>query len=289
MEPLLITTPSLSESELLAVLALAEDRSKVLHREALSDSARRILTMRSPAEHILVMNNGSLSGYGVVSSGPTGRTLEVLGDDVDSGILELVLGEMRTPEPLYVWLHGLTSQPHQTVAQDLHLVRSLNRLRRDLPASPPEALPPDVRIAAFRPDVDDQAWLELNARSFSSHPDQGLLRQEDLTERKSQPWFDPEEFLLAWHGDELVGFCWVKEHHDPWGSAGEIYVIGVDPKASGLGLGRSLLRHGLSEMYRRNLKEAFLYVESDNERAKGLYEAEGFEVSWYDACWASTN
>jgi mycothiol synthase len=81
----------------------------------------------------------------------------------------------------------------------------------------------------------------------------------------------------------VLGFCWVKVHEDPWGRAGEIYVIGVGPDATGRGLGRVLLRRGLDAMAAAGLTEAFLYVENDNTPALGLYAAEGFEVAWFDA------
>ena len=44
--------------------------------------------------------------------------------------------------------------------------------------------------------VDDEAFLEVNARAFSWHPEQGSLDLSKLDDLFKEEWFDDEGFLL---------------------------------------------------------------------------------------------
>ena len=188
---------------------------------------------------------------------------------------------------LRVWAHGALPGA-LALARDLGLVpvRELWQMRRPLDAPLPEpAVPPGVTVRAFRPGEDDEEWLALNARVFADHPEQGSWTAEDLRRRLSEPWFDPEGFLLAERDGVLVGYHWTKVHgagehgHDP---IGEIYVLGIAPEAQGGGLGRALALAGLRHLRRRGLSEAMLYVEGDNAPAVRVYTALGFRRSSID-------
>jgi len=111
--------------------------------------------------------------------------------------------------------------------------------------------------------------------------------------REAEPWFDPAGFLLAWRGDPddggtLLGFHWTKVH--PPGDAGpeavgEIYVLGVDPDAQGLRLGRALTDLGLAHLRGRGLGQVLLYTDEDNTAAVALYERTGFHRWSVDVSW----
>jgi mycothiol synthase len=153
-----------------------------------------------------------------------------------------------------------------------------------------------VTLRPFRPGADEAAWLRVNARAFVALPDQGSWTIEDLRARMAEPWFDAAGFLLAVRDadDELVGFHWTKVHgarrddapaaehdHDP---IGEIYVLGVDPSARGLGLGDALTLAGLRYLRSRGLDQVMLYVDESNPHAVALYTRHGF-VRWAtDVC-----
>jgi mycothiol synthase len=180
---------------------------------------------------------------------------------------------------LRLWAHG-----HHPAAARLAAtlgftrVRDLWQMRRSLHADlPPLEVPDGVRLRSFRPGVDDEAWLRVNARAFADHPEQGSMTAADLSLRMTESWFDPAGFILAERGGELVGFHWTKVHeggeHDP---IGEVYVVGVDPSAQGLGLGRVLTLAGLWHLRERELDQVMLYVESDNAAAIAVYERLGF-------------
>jgi len=207
------------------------------------------------------------------------------------------LVRLAGPRPLSVWAHGDRPGTEELLAPSgFERVRVLLQLRRYLdgvdPAPGPE-LPGDVTVRPFRPGRDEAAWLSVNARAFATHPEQGDWTAEDLRLREKEPWFDADGFLLAWrgdpdHGGELLGFHWTKVH--PPGdvgpeAVGEIYVLGVDPGAQGLSLGRALTDLGLAHLRGRGLAQVLLYVDEDNEAAVRLYESRGFRRFSVDASW----
>ena len=114
--------------------------------------------------------------------------------------------------------------------------------------------------------------------------------------REREPWFDPNGFFLATHGDRLAGFHWTKihgqgdgndgHHHEPMG---EVYVVGVDPAERGSGLGRALTLVGLRYLRSRGLFQAMLYVDETNTAAIGLYEALGFNHWGTDVMYATAD
>jgi mycothiol synthase len=125
-------------------------------------------------------------------------------------------------------------------------------------------------------------WLDVNARAFSSHPEQGEWDLETLLRREREPWFDPEGFLLLERDRHLAGFCWTKIHADHDSPLGEIYVIAVDTAFQGLGLGRKLLLAGLDWLAGRGVPTGMLYVDASNESAIKLYRDVGFTVDHVD-------
>lgn len=204
-----------------------------------------------------------------------------------AGVGSALLGRLAelSPRRLQVWAIG-NSTAAQALAARVGLVpaRELLVLTRPLADLPPAAaLPAGVTVRSFVPGQDEQAWLRVNARAFASHPEQGAVTAEDLADRMAEAWFDPDGFLLALRGDDLVGFHWTKRHSD---HLGEVYVLGVDPDAGAVGLGSALLDLGLHHLQRQGLSEVKLYVESDHERAVRLYQGRGFHPASRDVMYA---
>ncbi|WP_241977030.1 mycothiol synthase [Cryobacterium sp. Sr8] len=185
------------------------------------------------------------------------------------------------PDQLTAWSHG--DHPAARVLANryrLAAARTLLQLgaslTREIPAEAAPAAHSGARTSAFRPGVDDEEWVALNALVFASHPEQGSLTRADLAARQTEPWFDPGDFLLA--RDEatgaLIGYTWLKI--EPGSPSGEIYVVGVHPDAAGRGLGRALLLAGMERLRDRGCTSVTLYVEAHNTPAVNLYRSLGF-------------
>ncbi|MGZ4716528.1 MAG: mycothiol synthase [Acidimicrobiales bacterium] len=199
----------------------------------------------------------------------------------------LVLDAEPAPDELDAVARGAGFAPTRTLLQ----------MRRTLPVPPADRGHPPAAgaplLRAFRPGVDDAAWLAVNNRAFTWHPEQGGWTQHDLDERLAAPWFRADGFLVhdrtpgAAPGGAIDAFCWTKIHadHDP--PLGEIFVIGVDPDAHGRGLGRALTLAGLDWLAAQGLGVGMLYVEADNDSAVSLYRDLGFTEHLVHRWWRS--
>lgn len=161
----------------------------------------------------------------------------------------------------------------------------LLHMRCDLPLAAHHHVPPGFTTRPFRPGVDDEEWLSVNARAFAGHPEQGEWTQAELAARLAEPWFDSEGFLIHEIEGRIAGYCWTKTHRSipPYG---EIYVIGVDPAHHGKGLGRALTIAGFARLSSLGLRHGVLYVAGDNAAAIGLYESLGMRTVHRDEVFA---
>ena len=139
--------------------------------------------------------------------------------------------------------------------------------------------PPNGEGIPTRPficGVDDKAFLEVNSRAFSWHPEQGSLDLSKLNDLFKEEWFDDEGFLLLEVKNRLAGFCWTKVHHQGDLTVGEIFAIAVDPDFHGRGFGKPLTISGLNYLANVGADLGMLYVEADNIPAIRIYEDIGF-------------
>jgi mycothiol synthase len=166
--------------------------------------------------------------------------------------------------------------------------RDLYEMRVPLPLAETPAWPAGIQVRDFEPGRDDAAWLQVNNRAFANHPEQGAWIESTLRRRLAEDWFDPSLFVLAFDDHGLAGFNWCKLHAatstEP--VLGEIWVIGVDPRVAGSGLGRPLAIEGLARMHARGAGTGSLFTDADNERALKLYKALGFTVHRTDRSYA---
>jgi mycothiol synthase len=194
---------------------------------------------------------------------------------------------------LYLWVHRV-ERADQTLAFQLGfgIQRELAFMSRRLDAPPHVSpLPEGVTLRPYRGERDDAAFLEVNNTAFGGHPENGGWDASEFAGRRALEWFNSDDLLMAWRGDELMGFHWTKWHghehdevpaHEP---VGEVYVLAVHPRAQGLGLGRALLRAGVRHLYDRGCREVVLYVDCANRGAVRLYQSDGFALRYREVCY----
>ena len=206
----------------------------------------------------------------------------VRGRGIGTAVLEEIME--KSDPTVKIWAHG--DHPAARALAASHgfaPVRRLLQLRAPVDRSSAVETPAEETAAgetatgeiatdAFRPGVDDAAWLGLNSLAFASHLEQGSVSQADFEELMGEPWFDAEDFLVLRDGGALIGYCWLKVEEP----VGEFYVVGVDPERQGEGLGRRLMYAGFARLASRGIRIAALYVESDNVAAVALYRSLGF-------------
>jgi mycothiol synthase len=183
------------------------------------------------------------------------------------------------------WMLGASASADADLrAAGMQPARELFEMRVALPLAEARQLPAGVRLRAFEPGRDDAAWLEVNNRAFHGHAEQGGWTASTLVRRTAERWFDPQLFLLAVDAQGIVGFDWLKIHEprDPDPPLGEIYVIGVDPRGQGTGLGRALAVAGLEAVHERGVTTGMLFCAADNTAALALYRSLGFAVHRVD-------
>ncbi|MDQ1580295.1 MAG: mycothiol synthase [Microbacteriaceae bacterium] len=238
------------------------------------ESGRRtplVATVWSEAEH------GRAIGAAIVGRGELDLVIDPVfrgkgfGGVALEGILATTQGELSA------WSHG--DHPAARLLAERNgftAVRTLLQLRLEPLGEADAGKSADgPTIAAFDPETDEADWVELNARVFASHPEQGKLTIDDLRAREAEPWFDAGDFLLARNEDgRMIGYNWLKV--EPGAQDGEIYVLGVDAGSAGRGLGRRLMRAGLNRLAARGCTSSTLYVEADSEAAVHLYRSLGF-------------
>lgn len=243
----------------------------------------------APVVHLTVEQWGGLAGYACVDlRGPLASAeLAVVAGSRRAGIGRALLAAARAVGddaglgPTLAWAHG-DLPPARALADRAGLTvrRELWQMARDVggPADrvDPPVLPDGVTLRAYRPGEDDAAWLAVNARAFDWHPEQGRLGPADLAARRAEPWFRADDLVLAERDGRLVAFTWLKV--EPGAEEGELYVLGVDPDAQGLGLGRALTAVTLERLTARGLRRAVLFTEGDNHAAVATYRRAGFDV-----------
>jgi len=261
-------------------------------------SERGLLHLRAgaPIGHLVAEQDGRLVGYAQLDPGAGHVGVELVATGpaaVESAVALIERAEHAAgARPVRLWAHGAQSVAHAAAARlGLTGVRVLLQLRRsltdlELPDPTEEPLPDGVRIRTFALGQDERPWLAVNARAFAHHPEQGSWTAADLTARVEADWFDPAGFFVAERAGRLIGYHWTKVHRDLEPPLGEVYVLGVDPDAQGLRLGRALLVSGLRYLRDLGLPAVLLYTDASNTAAMTLYTKLGFEVFGTDTQYA---
>jgi ribosomal protein S18 acetylase RimI-like enzyme len=144
-------------------------------------------------------------------------------------------------------------------------------------------------VVTIRPaSVDDaDAVGEVHVRAWQSAyrgtmPDDYLdgLQAQDQGRRWRNHLIAPSsegELLVVVDDQRVVGFASVGPALDSDATdIGQLYAINLDPDVWGRGLGRALLSVATDRLSELGYGEAALWVVPDNQRARRLYESEGW-------------
>jgi mycothiol synthase len=282
----LVVREELTNDEVAAVLAVTEEAALADGVRPVGESA--LLRLRDGAGAVLAYDGETLAGVAVLD-GDSGELVvrpSLRRRGYGRALATALAGQVET---LNVWAHGeLPGAVALADALGFERFRALWQMRRPFDGTPlPEAAPPaGVRLRTFVPGRDEDAWVRVNARAFAHHPEQGRWTRADLERREREPWFSAAGFFLAERDGALVGFHWTKVHED--GPVGEVYVVGVDPDAQGLGLGRVLTVAGLRHLEALGLPAVMLYVDESNTPATALYARLGFAHRSTDAMYRNS-
>ncbi len=269
--------PHLDQADADAVAALADAVTAADGVRPLNDEARLGL-VRDTERHWLLRDADGLAGYAQFSPAFGTAQVCVRPDARRLGHGRALLAAALDAGASGVWAFGdLPAARSLAAAEGLRPTRGLLIMERPLADAPPPPAPPGIHWAAFT-DADADAFLAVNAAAFASHPEQGAFSADDLRARQAEPWWDPAGLILAEDAAGLVGFHWTKRHD---ATTGEVYVIGVHPRAHGRGLGTALLDAGLAHLAAAGCRRVILYVEADNPAVR-LYERAGFTVAHTD-------
>ncbi|AKU18720.1 mycothiol synthase [Luteipulveratus mongoliensis] len=271
----------------LASAAEAADRVAPLSEETLLSLGRTPEPGSAVPTHLIVRANGDLGAYGHVGTDGSAE-LVVHPARRKQGEGRAVLDALLEARPdARVWAHGnLDGAQALARSAGLEVVRELWQMALDVEAHPPAEplVPKGFHVRTFKPGQDEQAWLDVNARAFSFHPEQGRMTMADLQDRMSQPWFDPAGLILI--EDEETGALaashWTKRTPDE----AEVYVVAVDPAYQGRGLGGVVTALGLRHLAGRGARTIDLYVEGDNAPAIATYSRLGFQRSALDVMYS---
>jgi mycothiol synthase len=278
-----IEVERLEAADVAAALRIFNDATERDGVHPLSEEA--LLRLRDGAGALLLRDGDRLLGYATRSA----DVAELVVDPAErgKGHGRTLTRELLARDVPAAWAHGELPSARALAAEfDFERARALWRMSRPLAGPSSEPLPdyrvPDgVVLRAFRVGADEDAWARVNGRAFADHPEQGAWTARDLQRREQEPWFDPAGFFVAERTADgsVLGFHWTKAED----GHGEVYVVGVDPDAQGMGLGRTLTLAGLYHLRDAGLSEVILYVDESNAPAVALYRSLGFVHSGTDA------
>jgi mycothiol synthase len=268
----LVVREELTNDEVAAVLEVTEEAARADGVRPVGESP--LLRLRDGGGALLAYDGDTLAGVAVID-GDAGEfavrpSLRRRGHG--RALATALAGRVEN-----VWAHGELPDAVALAGElGFERFRALWKMRRPFDEELPEITPPPgVRLRAFEAGRDEDAWVRVNARAFADHPEQSRWTREDLERREREPWFSADGFFVAERDGEMLGFHWTKVHED--GPIGEVYVVGVDPSAQRLGLGKVLTIAGLRHLKSLGLPAVMLYADESNTAATALYAKLGFE------------
>ncbi|MFC2047324.1 GNAT family N-acetyltransferase [Chloroflexota bacterium] len=147
----------------------------------------------------------------------------------------------------------------------------------------------DQTALPYRPlqSGEEDKLTQLQNRAFADTWGYNPSIVEEIVYRINSVDCSPEEIVLTYDGDEIIGYCWTRICQTATGEKkGQIHMLGVAPDYRGRGIGKGILLAGLSYIKNKGLPIVELTVDSENKAACALYRSVGFKVRtsslWYE-------
>ncbi|MFC1979843.1 GNAT family N-acetyltransferase [Chloroflexota bacterium] len=171
---------------------------------------------------------------------------------------------------------------------DFKPVRSFLQLRLDVT----QGCCPDVNATLLEyhhmQRGEEDKLAEIQNRSFAGTWGYKSNAVEEIVYYTNVGDCSPEDVILAFNGDKVIGYCWTQlsceTEADTEERKGRIFMLGVEPDFRGRGVGRGVLLAGLYYLNSKGVQVAELTVDSENEAACALYRSIGFK-RWSSNLW----
>lgn len=135
---------------------------------------------------------------------------------------------------------------------------------------------------------EEDKLTRIQNRSFAGSWGYNPNTVEEIVYRINLSHCSPEDVVLAYDGDKVIGYCWTRTACEAAAGEGkgQIFMLGVEPDYRGRGIGKGVLLAGLYYLKSKGLQVAELTVDSRNRAACDLYQSIGFKVQssslWYE-------
>ena len=136
---------------------------------------------------------------------------------------------------------------------------------------------------------EEDKLTQIQNRAFAGTWGYNPNTVEEIIYRTNLSTCSPENVVLAYEGDKVIGYCWTEIIYEGEAASkrkGRILMLGVDPDYRGRKAGKRVLLAGLAHLKSKGLQVAELTVDSENKVACALYQSTGFKVRasslWYE-------
>ncbi len=136
----------------------------------------------------------------------------------------------------------------------------------------------------------EERLVQIQNRCFAGTWGYNPNTIEDVAWRLRIKGNSPDDVMLVWDEDKLIGYCWTVadcgQDLSTGRNKGRIYMMGVLPTHRRGRVGKKLLQAGLSHLKSKGREIIDITVDSKNKAAVKLYDSEGFqlreETLWYE-------
>lgn len=149
-------------------------------------------------------------------------------------------------------------------------------------------LPEGYVFRTFIENKDEENWCHVRNQAF-----QNLAGSSPITPDMVKEFIHEEDqlkggMIMLYHNDMPVGVVNITKEIEDEQSYGFITSLSIIPAYQHQGLGRLLLRKGISFASEQGLAQMMLCVNAENEQALSLYKSEGFNNREVMVCYRLT-